>query len=227
MTAPSDLSALRLFLAEGDAEIRKDLKTVLTYLRYRVIGETDDACETLEAVQALRPDLVVLDPHLSEEKGLAIAAQLYRERLAPVVLFASEFDLSLVHRAASLGVYSFLVKPIREASLAPILEVAYSRWKAEQEAEDRLQQLRHRDGVQDVVERAKSQLMRAGALSEPEAHRLLQKRSMDSRRSLKQVALEITDAYEALNLRFTETATPGRNHPETRSHNFGRQRVNP
>lgn len=63
---------------------------------------------------------------------------------------------------------------------------------------ERLLHSRHSTSEQELVERAKNLLMERKGLSEEEAHRLIQKRSMDTGARLVQTARRILREYERL-----------------------------
>ena len=65
-------------------------------------------------------------------------------------------------------------------------------------AEDRLERAKASEQRDSLIRQAKSILMEVRGISEPEAHRYLQKRSMDMRRTLQGVALDLITAASAL-----------------------------
>ncbi|MFN2243310.1 MAG: ANTAR domain-containing response regulator, partial [Anaerolineae bacterium] len=92
---------------------------------------------------------------------------------------------------ATETVQAYLVKPIREADLAPTLELAVARfaeWQAlRKEAASRQEAL----ATREVVARAKAVLMERDGLGEQEAFLEIQHRARNERRPMRQVAEEI------------------------------------
>jgi DNA-binding NarL/FixJ family response regulator len=91
---------------------------------FSVVGEASDGVSALAAVRSLRPDAVLLDVHLPDMDGFAVAAALGLERPAPrVVLTSSDEDEevgSLLRRSGALG---FVPKAaLAEAPLAALWE---------------------------------------------------------------------------------------------------------
>jgi response regulator NasT len=85
----------------------------------------------------------------------------------------------------------YLVKPFQKSDLMPAIEVALARHAqltaVKAEAKDKGEQLETRK----VVDRAKGHLMDSQGLTEAEAFRHIQKKAMDDRRSMKEIAQEI------------------------------------
>ncbi|MFT7839090.1 response regulator [Saccharothrix sp. BKS2] len=80
---------------------------------FTVVGEAHGGAEALRAVEALRPDLVLLDIHLPDISGLEVLARL-RSRSGPpvdVIAVTAARERETVRQAMSRGVDHYLVKP--------------------------------------------------------------------------------------------------------------------
>ncbi|GAA1284739.1 response regulator [Saccharothrix xinjiangensis] len=80
---------------------------------FTVVGEAHGGAEALRAVEALRPDLVLLDIHLPDISGLEVLARL-RSRSGPqvdVIAVTAARERETVKLAMSRGVDHYLVKP--------------------------------------------------------------------------------------------------------------------
>src|SRR4051812_21209774 len=99
-----------------------DLKEQLTGLGYQVVGDASDAQAAIDLAKLLRPDLVMLDVRMPDSEmdkaeGIRAARELTAERIAPCVLLTAFADKELIASATDAGVYSYLVKPYKEAEL--------------------------------------------------------------------------------------------------------------
>ena len=96
-----------VLLVDDHARFRELARTLLEEGGYLVIGEATDGLTALSAVRRLRPDAVLLDVHLPDMDGFAVAAALGLERPAPrVVLTSADEDErvgSLMRRCGALG----------------------------------------------------------------------------------------------------------------------------
>ena len=179
---------LRIVIADDEPIIRLDLKNMLESAGYDVVGEAGDGAKALEAVRNLDPDLVVLDIKMPEMDGIEAAKIIDQEKLAPVLLLTAYSQVDLVHRAKEAGVYSYLVKPFKEADLVPAIEIAMSRWSVFQELENQATDLEDKLETRKAVDRAKGILMDQYGLKEQEAFRRIQVQSMNTRKSMREIA---------------------------------------
>jgi response regulator NasT len=165
-----------------------DLQEMLKGLGYLVIGDCADGASTINLARQLRPDLVIMDIRMPEMDGIEAAKILSSEQIAPVLLLTAHSEPDLVQRAMDAGVINYLLKPYREAQLAPAIDVALRRYSEFKQINTELGNLRGALEARKVIERAKGLLMKQFGLSEAEAFRRIQKKSMDSRKSMQEVA---------------------------------------
>lgn len=192
----SSRSPRRIIIADDESLIRLDLREMLISLGYDVIAEVGDGRTAVDLAKKLRPDLVIMDIKMPEVDGIAAAEELTREKVAPVVLLTAYSDQALVERAKEAGVVGYLVKPFREAELMPVIEVAMARFDEFMALEQELGSMKEALESRKVVERAKGVLMEVHGLRESEAFHRIRRTSMDSRKSMKEVAEAILLTHE-------------------------------
>lgn len=178
----------RIVIADDESIIRMDLREILTHLGYDVVGEASDGQTALELARKMQPDLVILDIKMPALDGIEAAQHVTKERLAPVVLLTAYSEQSLIGRAKAAGVTGYLVKPFRESELMPVIELALARFHDMREMESEVGDLREKLEARKTIERAKGVLMEVHGLSEAEAFNRMRRTSMDSRKSMRQVA---------------------------------------
>lgn len=189
-------STCRILIADDESLIRLDLKEMLSHLGYDVVAEVGDGGAAIELSRKLKPDLVIMDIKMPEVDGIAAAEILTREQIAPVVLLTAYSDQALVERARDAGVVGYVVKPFREAELMPVIELSLTRFAEFTALRKEVGDLRDALETRKVVERAKGVLMEVHGLPEADAFRRIRKTSMDSRKSMKEVAEAILLTYE-------------------------------
>jgi len=185
---------LRVLVAEDEGLIRMDLVEMLEEEGYCVVGQAGDGASAVRLATELRPDLVILDVKMPELDGLSAAEQVVSARLAAVVILTAFSERDLIERAREAGVMAYLVKPFQKRDLVPAIEMAVSRFAELVALEREVEDLHGRMAARKLVERAKGVLQTSRGMSEPEAFRWIQRRSMDQRRSMRAVAQDVLEA---------------------------------
>ena len=191
------MSDTRILVAEDETISRMDLREMLENLGYGVVGEAGDGAAAVNLARARRPDLVLMDIKMPGLDGISAAQTLAQEHVAPVLLLTAYSDMEFVDRAVDAGVMGYLVKPFLEAQLKPAIEVALERWREARQIQQDLAQTQETLETRKIVERAKGVLMDSQNLKETEAFRRIQRLSMNSRKSMREVAEAILLAHEA------------------------------
>jgi response regulator NasT len=187
----------RIVIADDESIVRTDLKEMLTGLGYLVVGEVGDGRSAVNLARELKPDVVIMDIKMPDLDGIEAAKILTEEQIAPVILLTAYGQKELVDRAKEAGVVGYLVKPFREADLAPAIEIAASRFSEFRVMKQEVEDLQNALETRKLVDRAKGILMDNQGLSESEAFRKIQKMSMNTRKAMKEVAEAIILAKEA------------------------------
>jgi AmiR/NasT family two-component response regulator len=191
------LEKTRVIIADDESIVRSDLKEMLTDLGYLVVGEVGDGQSAVNLARELKPDVVLMDIKMPDMDGIEAAQALTEEQIAPVILLTAYGQKELVDKAKEAGVVGYMVKPFREADLAPAIDIALSRFGEFQTMQQEVQDLQNALETRKLVERAKGILMDSQGLNETEAFRKIQKMSMNTRKPMKEVAEAIILAKEA------------------------------
>ena len=190
------MERIRVVIADDESIICMDLREMLSNLGYLVVGEAGDGRSAVNLARELRPDVVLMDIKMPDMDGIEAARVLTEERVAPVVLLTAFSQRDLVDRAKEAGVVGYLVKPIQEADLAPAIEIALSRFQEFRELEREVDNLSDQLETRKLVDRAKGILMDTQGLTEAAAFRRIQKMSMNTRKSMKEIAQAIVLTHE-------------------------------
>lgn len=177
---------LNILIADDEPLIRLDLKEMLEEHGHKVVGEAKDGEEAVELAKACQPDLMILDIKMPRLDGLEALEQIGSQ--VPTIMLTAYSQPDLVEKAVELGVFAYLVKPVKDNDLLPAIDVAMARAKEFSMLKQEAASLQETLEVRKVVEKAKGYLMDTYQLSEAEAFRRIQKVSMDSRRPMKDVA---------------------------------------
>ena len=184
---------LTVLVVEDEALIRLDLTEMLTEEGYVVAGEAGDGEQALELARTLRPDLVIMDIKMPKVDGIAAAAAVVEEKIAPVVMLTAFSQRDLIEQARDAGAMAYLVKPFARHELVPAIELAVSRFAEKRALEDEVATLSERLETRKLVDRAKGLLMTRQQMTEPEAFRWIQRTAMDRRTTMKAVAEAVVE----------------------------------
>ncbi len=182
------MNSYRILIADDEPVIRMDLRAMLESMGHTVVGEADNGETALHLTRTLKPDLAIVDIMMPGMDGIELAKQLSRERLAPVLILTAYSEPAMIEGADQAGAIAYLVKPFREADLAPAIQIAISRFRELRAIEQQLVNLQQEMQARRKIGRAKRVLMQQLGLSEPEAFRRLQATAESTGKSLVEVA---------------------------------------
>ncbi len=181
----------RVVVAEDEAIIRMDLCELLQEEGYDVVGQCGRGDEAVELVRKELPDAVLLDIKMPGMDGISAARIINAERLSAVVLVTAFSQRELIDEASDAGVHGYVVKPFERHDLAPAIEVAIARFKDEKALVAEVEDVNERLESRKTIDRAKGLLMDNHGLGEKDAFDFIRKTAMASRRSMKDVSVEI------------------------------------
>jgi len=186
----------RVVIADDESIIRLDVKKVIEDAGHTVAGEASDGETAVTLARNLRPDVVILDIKMPVMDGLDAAKIITDEGIAPVLLLTAYSESELIDRAKDAGVYAYLVKPFKESDFKPALELAIARFEQMKALEEQVGELEDKIETRKVVERAKGILMEKFQLREADAFRRIQTQSMNTRKSMREIAEAIVIAND-------------------------------
>jgi response regulator NasT len=189
--------SLRIVAADDEADMRDYFRKILPVLGHRLVAVAENGRDLVQACRTQRPDLVITDIKMPDMDGISAAIEIYRIMPIPVILVSAYHDSDLIARAEADHIVGYLVKPIKQADLEPVIALAMRRFEQFQalckEAADLRQALEDRK----VIERAKGILMKKVVLDEQDAFRRLQNLASEKNLKLIEIARMILTAEEA------------------------------
>lgn len=148
----------------------------------------------MEIARTLEPELVLLDIAMPGLDGISAAREILAFRPLPIVIVTGHADPDLVERAASVGVFTYLLKPVGRRDLDAAIQMASARFGELQTLRQQVRDLTEALEVRKVVEQAKGILMKRLQVSEADAFRRLQQRAAAQRRPIREVAEAVREA---------------------------------
>jgi len=181
----------RVVIIDDSARSRAALGTAIKGFGCEIAGEGVNGSEAIRLAQDLKPDVLFLAVGLPEMDGLSAAAQILEAHPLPIIILSSHLDPELIQRAKEAGVMAYMVKPLREEELLPTIELAVSRFEEFTALRKENEDLKRTLEGRKLIERAKGVLMERENISEQQAFARIQKASMNTRRSMAEIAQAI------------------------------------
>jgi response regulator NasT len=184
----------RILIVEDNSFIAMGMKSDLERLGHEVVGLAANADEARRAFRETGPDLLLMDIRLEEDDGLELTRQLLSERRCPVIIISAHSENDLIARAAEIGVFAYLVKPLTPDALKAQIAIAVRRFDESEQLRKEKQDLAQTLETRKLIERAKGILMKRMNLDEETAHRRLQLEAQKRRINIADCAKRVIES---------------------------------
>ena len=188
---------LRIVVADDEADMRDYFRKMLPHLGHRLVAVAENGRDLVQLCKEQRPDLVITDIKMPDMDGIDAATEIYKSMALPVILVSAYHDAALIARAEADHIMGYLVKPIKQADLEPVIALAMRRFQQFQELRKEAADLRQALEDRKIIERAKGIVMKKVQLDEHDAFRRLQKLASDKNLRLVEIARMVLTADEA------------------------------
>lgn len=188
-----DRPATRIVVAEDEAIIRMDLVELLAEEGYDVVADVGRGDLAVEAVRTHRPDAAIFDVKMPGLDGVEAVRVLAPDRICPVIMLTAFSQREVIEQARDAGALAYLVKPFQRTDLVPAIELAIGRFEEVLVLAGERDELAGRLEVRKLVDRAKGILMDRQGMTEQDAYGFLQRRAMEGRTTMAEVARAVID----------------------------------
>lgn len=122
-----DLSMIRILLADDHPIVRDGLRAVLsTQADFQVVGEAETGAQTLQQVQTLTPDILLLDLEMPQGDGVETLRHLQHLGATVRVIIFTAFDTDdRIVEAVRAGAQGYLMKGAPRAELFNAIRVVH------------------------------------------------------------------------------------------------------
>jgi two-component system, NarL family, nitrate/nitrite response regulator NarL len=102
----------RILLAEDNEAVRKGIKRLLNNVAdIEVVGEAGNGIETLQLVDQLLPDILMLDVEMPQLNGIEVARRMKRRKHKTRILVLSAYDdPGYIREMLRIGAAGYLIK---------------------------------------------------------------------------------------------------------------------
>lgn len=204
-------AACRVFIVDDHPGVREGLALVLGQRGIDVCGDAEDTRQTLEQLEAARPDIVLVDLSLQRENGLSLVEQLHARGIK-VLVYSMHEDTVRIKRAFAAGAGGYVTKREGADTLVAAIRgvLAGERYLSERarnalidgsdandSAEGRRSSLSereslvlHRIGEGDSTEEVAHRLRISARTVETYCNRLMEKLGLSGMRELRRYAIQ-------------------------------------
>jgi response regulator NasT len=151
----------------------------------------EDGENLLDAARRTAPDVVIVDMARPDRDGLDSVRSLNTQQILPVLMFIDVDDPAFMEEAIEAGVSSYHTGGLPLPAIKPILRTAVALIKRMRLLHDRLAEAEQTIAARQTIEAAKRILMKEEKMTEPAAHRFLQRRAMEQQKKLGEVAASL------------------------------------
>lgn len=125
--AREDPMAIRLMLADDHRMLREGLRRSLSDEGFDVVGEASDGEEAIRLVDALRPDVVLMDVTMPDVDGVEATRRIHQQHPdVRIVMLTMHADQSVIAEALRAGASGYLVKDCSTDEIADAVRQAAS-----------------------------------------------------------------------------------------------------
>jgi response regulator NasT len=178
----------RVLIIDDHLPSRQNLTGALVDCGFTIVGEGTKGESALQLAVATVPDVILIAIGLPDLDGIRAARKIMQARPIPIILLSSHYEAETIERAKHAGVMGYLIKPLRACELLPAVELAVYHFEEFISLRKENENLKKTLDARKVIERAKGILMKRRGLSETEAFSLIQKKSMDLRKPMADIA---------------------------------------
>lgn len=188
-----------ILVVDDDRLVRVTIAAGLRDHGYAVI-EAESGEEALILALTQSVDLALLDVKMEGMSGIELAEQLRKRTAIPSVFLSAYGDVELVRQASEHGALGYLVKPIDPSRVVPAIETALARAREIDELRRAQASMAAELAGAREISVATGILLERTHVDRANAFELLRRHARSQRRKLREVAADVVNAAETLNL---------------------------
>ncbi len=126
------MDSKHIIIVEDDRMLRTIFQMFIRKLGHIILGVYSNGADAIEACEAHRPDLVMMDIHIQGDMdGIQTAAIIKQKFNLPVVFLSSDVEETTLQMAIETNSYGYLLKPVNISTLDLAIEHAFIRHRYE------------------------------------------------------------------------------------------------
>ena len=189
---------LKVLLVNDTRKQVGKLRESLIQAGCEVVEEVSQALQIPGKVEALAPDVVIIDTESPSRDVLEQICVVSQDAPRPIVMVSDDGQPAAIKAAISAGVSAYVVEGIDEGRLAAVLTVAQARFEADQSLKKQVRVAENKLNERKDIDRAKGMLMQLRGVTEDEAYHAMRKMAMDQNVRIADVAAKLLSVNKLL-----------------------------
>ena len=117
--------AKKILIVEDDKMLCTIFEMFIKQLGYELTGISHSGSDAIKLCGITKPDVVLMDIHLTGEiNGISAAREIHHLYDVPVIYITSDIEEPTIKKAIYKNTYGFLMKPIYQSALRVAIEFA-------------------------------------------------------------------------------------------------------
>lgn len=188
--------SIRVIVGSSSEKIIKQLSHFLIEEGIEIVGEISGGQELLRRVHTVYPDLVIIDHRLKGMSGHEVSELLVDKKICPVIAMINVDTMGDFINLSQESIFIPLIRPCSRSMLINTIHLLLKTSENGYDLEKIVEIVKSDEDIKKLILQAKKMLMEHMGLTEDEAHRRLQKQSMDKGVSKIKVAEMIIRVFE-------------------------------
>lgn len=182
---------MRVLLVDRRSGRIATLREVIEQAGFAIAAVVSEDADLYTAVEAHRPDAVIVDADSPSRDVLEDVATLGEHYPKPLLMLSSNDDRRLMTDASDAGISTYVMEGLSPALVRSLVNVTVRQHQELASLRQKLAETEETLADRQVVNRAKCLLMEQSALSEKQAYMRLRKTAMDRGLPLPEVARQV------------------------------------
>jgi two-component system, response regulator PdtaR len=187
----------RIMIVEDESIVRLDVSMMLKDAGYEVIAQVGDGESAIEKAISLHPDLIIMDIKMPKLNGLKASEIISKRTNIPILLLTAYSQREYIDKAKQANIMGYLVKPVKESSLIPAVEIALQQAENANAFRQKVEDMKEELSGRKMIEKAKGLIMEKFHVPENTAYNKMRKISMDKQVTMEMVAKKVLHKYKS------------------------------
>lgn len=186
---------IKVLIVDDLPERREELKAILYSVTDR-IREADNGASAVVAAEEFMPDIIFMDIKMPSMNGIVACKKIVEKQSVPIIfLTAGADDINdydrYMEELKDSGAFSYIMKPARKSEILAQTIISIENFRKFQDIKKENELLKQYIEDRKIINKAKNIIISREGITEKEAHKRLQKLSMNSGLALRDIAKAI------------------------------------